>query len=277
MADLSYCAQEVRRHDRDRFLTALFAPERRREDLLALYAFNLEIAKTAEVVSEPMLGRIRLQWWREGIDGLFAGTPRSHPVLAALQPAVREGRIPRTLLEALVDGRELDLEAEPPATLDALEAYAEATSARLLEAASAVLGAEEREVRTAARQVGVAWALVGLVRALPFHLRRRRLMLPLDHLAVAGVDQADLFELRGSEGLSGIVMRLCGRAADRLQAGREAGAPGAARPALALGVLADAYLRRIERAGHDPFDPGIAQPLPAAGWLLAWASLRGRY
>jgi len=277
MAELSYCAQEVRRYDRDRFLTALFAPSRRREDLLALYAFNVEIAKTAEVVSEPMLGRIRLQWWREGIEGLFTGAPRSHPVLDALLPAAREGRVPRMLLDALVDGRELDLEAEPPATLDALEAYAEATSARLLEAASAVLGADEPAARPAACQVGVAWALVGLVRALPFHLRRRRLMLPLDHLAVAGVDQADLFELRGSEGLSGIVMRLCRRASERLQAGRAASPPRAARPALALGVLADAYLRRIERAGYDPFDPRITQPLPAAGWLLARASLLGRY
>ena len=64
---LSYCAQEVRRHDRARYLSSLFAPDERREDLFALYAFNLEVAKTAEVVSEPMLGQIRLQWWREAI------------------------------------------------------------------------------------------------------------------------------------------------------------------------------------------------------------------
>ena len=66
--NLSPLARLVRRHDRDRFLTALFAPAERREDLLALYAFNYEIAKTREVVSEPVLGQIRLQWWRETID-----------------------------------------------------------------------------------------------------------------------------------------------------------------------------------------------------------------
>ena len=65
---LSYCADQVRRQDRERYLTALFAPAGRREDLFALYAFNLEVAKTAEVVSEAMVGRIRLQWWREAIE-----------------------------------------------------------------------------------------------------------------------------------------------------------------------------------------------------------------
>jgi NADH dehydrogenase [ubiquinone] 1 alpha subcomplex assembly factor 6 len=65
---LSELGRMVRRHDRDRFLTTLFAPAAERQALLALYAFNHEVAKTREVVSEPMLGRIRLQWWRDSLD-----------------------------------------------------------------------------------------------------------------------------------------------------------------------------------------------------------------
>ena len=72
----------VRQHDRDRFLTTLFAPDDRREDLLALYAFNHEVAKTREVVSEPTLGRIRLQWWRDNLEAIYAGQPpRRHGVV----------------------------------------------------------------------------------------------------------------------------------------------------------------------------------------------------
>ena len=70
---LSPLAALVRRHDRDRFQTALFAPAARREALFALYAFNYEIARVRESVREPMLGQIRLQWWREAIDAAFAG------------------------------------------------------------------------------------------------------------------------------------------------------------------------------------------------------------
>ena len=70
---LSPVAALVRHHDRDRFQTALFAPARRREALFALYAFNYEIARVRESVREPMLGQIRLQWWREAIDAAYAG------------------------------------------------------------------------------------------------------------------------------------------------------------------------------------------------------------
>src|SRR3954471_15014844 len=113
-AELSYCAAEVRRLDRPRFLTALFAPSSLREDLFALYAFNLEIAKTLETVSEPMLGRIRLQWWRETIEGIYEGRGPQHAVAEPLAAAIRRHALPRAPLDRLIDARESDLEEEPP-------------------------------------------------------------------------------------------------------------------------------------------------------------------
>src|SRR5271157_5432659 len=68
---LSPVAALVRRHDRDRFQTVLFAPAARREALFALYAFNYEIARVRESVTEPMIGQIRLEWWRESIAAAF--------------------------------------------------------------------------------------------------------------------------------------------------------------------------------------------------------------
>src|ERR1700746_2498526 len=79
---LSAVAALVRRHDRDRFQTALFAPARQRNALFALYAFNYEIARGRETVREPMLGQIRLQWWRESIAAAFEDGPvRGHIVV----------------------------------------------------------------------------------------------------------------------------------------------------------------------------------------------------
>src|ERR1043166_4968177 len=89
--DESSLADLVRRHDRDRFQTALFAPAARREALLALYAFNNEMARVRETVSEPMLGQIRLQWWREVVSAAFSGeAPRHHLVAEPLTAAIRE-------------------------------------------------------------------------------------------------------------------------------------------------------------------------------------------
>ena len=91
---LSACGRQVRRYDNDRYLTALFASGDRREALFALAAFNLEIAKIAEVVSEPMLGEMRLQWWREAIDEIAAGHARKHEVVEPLAAATRRFDLP---------------------------------------------------------------------------------------------------------------------------------------------------------------------------------------
>ena len=130
---LSYCARELRRHDRDRYLACLFAPAARREALFSLYAFNLEVARTAEAVSEAMLGRIRLQWWREALEEIYDGRPRRHEVALPLAAAVQTHGLSRTHFDRLIDAREFDLDKEAPQDLARLEAYAEATSGGLLQ------------------------------------------------------------------------------------------------------------------------------------------------
>src|SRR6202051_5062603 len=108
---LSPLAALVRRHDRDRYQTALFAPADRREALFALYAFNYEIARVREIVTQPTLGQIRLQWWREIVDAAFAGrAPRQHEVAVPLAAAIREFAPTRAHFDRMIDTRERDLD-----------------------------------------------------------------------------------------------------------------------------------------------------------------------
>src|SRR5258708_24245400 len=81
MADdpTQYCAQQVRRFDHDRYLGTMFAREPVQARLFALYAFNVEIARVREIVSEPVIGQMRLQWWRDAITEFAAGAVRRHP------------------------------------------------------------------------------------------------------------------------------------------------------------------------------------------------------
>src|SRR5689334_10143303 len=171
----------VRRHDRDRYQTALFAPAARRETLLALYAFNYEIARVRETVTQPMLGQIRLQWWREVPDAAYAGAPpRNHPVAVALTAAIREGELSRGSFDRLIDTREHDLADEPPPNLGALEDYAEGSSAPLILLALEGLCARHPAIEDTARQVGIGYALAGLLRAMPFHARGGRSFIPAE-------------------------------------------------------------------------------------------------
>ncbi|MGH7100603.1 MAG: phytoene/squalene synthase family protein, partial [Stellaceae bacterium] len=195
--DLSPLAALVRRHDPDRFRTALFAPAERREALFALYAFNCEIARVRERVSIAALGQIRLQWWREAIAEIFAGAPaRRHEVIGPLAAAIRAFSLDRAHFETLIEAREADLDDRPPPSLAALEAYAEKSSAPLVALTLAVLGVDNAAASEAGREVGTGYALAGLLRAMPFQARAGRPLIPQDIAAASGFDPRDWPALR---------------------------------------------------------------------------------
>lgn len=275
----SYCAGQVRRYDRDRYLTALYAPDARRAALFALYAFNLEIAKTRETVSEPMIGQIRLQWWREAVEGIYEGKTRQHEVCQALSRAVGEGELSRPYLDRMIDAREFDLTDEAPEDLAALERYAEESSSTLMMLALQALGGAAPEALEAARRGGIALALAGLLRAVPFHARQGRIYLPGDLCREAGVRRADILKGTPPTGLSQVVAEIARAARGHLSEARRgrAAVPRGALAALLPLAIVGASLKRIERAKFDVFHPRI-EPGPAARQLrLMLAVFRGSY
>src|SRR5262245_55392867 len=194
------CAEQVRAGDRERFLCSLFAPEPARGDLWALLAFNLEIARTRETVSEPTLGEIRLQWWREAIEAAYDGTARPHPVVRALAAAIGRAKPPRERFERLLPAREHDLYDDPVPDPAALADSAAGTSGELSVLALDLLGVGDLAAQQAARHVGIAWALTGLIRAMPFLASQRRLPLPANLLAAEGVTAESIFAGRPEPG-----------------------------------------------------------------------------
>ena len=276
---LSYCGEQVRRHDNDRFLASLFAPGDRREALFALYAFNLEVAKTREVVTEPMLGQIRLQWWRDAVAEIYGGRPRRHEVIQPLAEAVGRCGLTRSHLDRVIDGREADLTDTAPPTLDALIAYTEDTYVPLVHAALEILGVRDGPAHRAARPAGVAAALTGLLRAVPFHARMRLVRLPTEVVEAVAVELGALFERKPHAGLAKAVERLAGVARDHLRQARSLarGVPRAALPALLPATLAGMHLTTLARARYDVFDPRVQMGHPWRQARLALRALVGRY
>ena len=248
---------------------------------MALYAFNYEVARTREIVTEPLLGHIRLQWWRESLDTAYAGgSIRRHEVAEPLSLAIREHGLSREHFDRLIEARELDLMDAPPATLAELEAYCEATSSRLLWLALEVLGlGGDEAARAATREVGIAYALAGLLRAIPFHARARRRYVPAALAAEVGLDPARLFALEPTPELASAVAAIAARAGRRLAAARELApqVPKSALPALLPGRLAAISLKRIARTGYDVFDPRLAAARRTSAVDLVWSALRGRF
>lgn len=279
-ADLSYCGQEVRKHDNDRFLTGLFAPAERREAVFALHAFNIEVAKTREVVTEPMIGQMRLQWWRDAVEAVYdGGAVPDHAVARPLAAAVAEHGLDRGHLDRLIDAREADLDDEPPPGMAALEAYAEATTAPLVLLTLETLGVRDASAARAARHVGTAYALAGLLRAVPFHASRGRVMLPADRLAAHGGRPREILDGKPGPAVRATAREVADAARRHLEDARalRRDVPKAALPALLPAVLATLHLDVLAREGFDPFAARVQMPNPFRQLRLGWAALRGRY
>lgn len=273
---LSPTAEDVRRLDRDRFVTALFAPPEARERLLALYAFNLELARVRDSVREPMAGMIRLQWWRDVLAGERAAEAARHPVAAPLVAVARPDSALREELDRLLTAREADLAAETFPDLPALENYARETAGALGAAAVRLLDGGESDVAVG-RAIGTAFGLIGLLRLVPHHLSTGWLTLPLACLRQAGTTAEEV--------LSGAAPRRTIAEATRAVAQRAHCILAEARrhrverrvlPALLPASLASGHYATLKRAKWDVFDARVARPRPMPVRLAANALL-GRF
>ncbi|GAA0590537.1 squalene/phytoene synthase family protein [Caenispirillum bisanense] len=283
---LSLVGEEVRRHDRDRFTTALFAPADRREDLFAVYAFNAEVAAIREKVHEPMIGFMRLQWWRDTLASVYDGgtVAAGHPVAAALAEAIRRRDLRPEDFEAVLQGREQDMDDDPPADRAALLAYARATGGAVQRLAVGVLtggGAAEKgreDAAEAAEAVGTAWTLVWLLRAAAFHAAQNRVYLPRADLAAHGQGPEVVTAGVPHAAVAAVAERLAGEAAAQLTAARarRRQVPRAALPALLPALLAEGYLRRLRRHRWNVFHPEMAA-IDTRPLRLTVASLTGRF
>jgi NADH dehydrogenase [ubiquinone] 1 alpha subcomplex assembly factor 6 len=256
---LSACASLVRQHDHDRYLVDLFAPADRREALFALHAFNHEIAKTRHVVTEPMLGRIRLQWWRDCLAGVAQGGPANgHEVLTPLSEAMVRHELSPEHFERLIEAQEREVDGEPIDTPEALEAHADDSCAPLLYLALEILGARGKADRAAARCIGVASGIVGTVRAAP-HCTHPPGSAPAEARALT----------RSLSDRAGALI------AEARALRRETDPK--ARPALMSATIVDHHIRALRRAGYNPADPRLAAPGVGRILRLGAVAALGRY
>lgn len=269
----AHCEALVRAADRDRFLTTLFAPAEHRPALLALYAFNLEIARVREVVHEPLAGEIRLQWWSDVLEGKERGEVAAHPVAAALLASLARYRLGPERLQAVIAARRFDLGNEPMRSLADLDGYAQGASAGLIALAAHVL-AGGLDIGGLSHHAGLAQAFAGLLAAFPFHAARGKMFVPLDILTRHGVAWEDALSGKAMPQLHAALAELRLHARRHLRAAEQllASAPPAAIPALLPVALAGPTLARMERRGYDPFTP-----IEIAPWrrqLRIWRAAR---
>src|SRR3977135_786219 len=152
----AFCAEQVRARDFERYASTLFVDPDKRRPLLALYAFNVEISRVREQVSQPLPGEVRLRWWSDMLAGAGHGGVEGNPVAAELLLAIRTYELPAERLSRLIDEHQFDLYNDPMPTMAALEGYINDTSAALFSLGAAVAGWQSPEIEHLARHAGLA-------------------------------------------------------------------------------------------------------------------------
>ncbi len=275
--ELSACGRIVRENDPDRFFCTLFAPSAKREPLFALYAFNHELARAREAVSEPALGGIRLRWWREALDGVETGAPRRHDVVEAL--AGTWPLFDRSLLDAMIDARAADMAPEPPATLDDLADRGARAVGSLMRQAARLMGGEGDRIETVCGDAGRAAALGGMLRSTDAWAARGRTALPAELLEPLRLRPRDILRREHNDRISKAVRKVVERADLHLKRARAArrGVPKQVLPAMLPLAFAARDLATLRHNGYNPFDAAYLSGGGGRQLAVLWRMLLGRY
>jgi 15-cis-phytoene synthase len=269
----AYCEALLRVADKDRYLASLFAPAPARRHLYALNAFASEIARVRDAAREPMPGEIRLQWWRDVLNGEGRGEVSANPVAAALLETIASCAVPTQRLIALIDAHSFDLYDDAMGSLADLDAYAQHTCGTLFGLASQILDAAQDAdaITAAATPAGIAYGVVQRLRTFPRDLARGQVFLPLELLARHGVRREEIGARQNADGLRAALAAL--REHARAAFGRfrtvAGDLPITCAPAFLIAALVPQLLAWLDAAAADPF---AAVEVPQ--WRRQWALWR---
>lgn len=277
---LAALTARLTRQSRSNFYYAfLVLPRPRRQALYAVYAFCRTVDDIADLGADPMAQRAALAEWRREIARCFDGGTPAHPVARELGAAVRAYPIPRSALEAIVEGCEMDLDRRTYETAEDLYPYCYRVASAVGLCCIEIFGYTDPRAREYAVHLGTALQLTNIMRDVGVDARMGRVYLPRADLREFGVSVDDLVAGRHGEPF----VRLMARQADRARrfyraaaAARPAADARALVPADIMGRIYHALLEEIEARGYRVLDQRVTLPArrKLAIALRCWAGAR---
>lgn len=182
-----------RSRDYDRYLCALFAPKALQAHLMALIAFNAEVATISEIVSDDSIGAIRLAWWRDALEEIYSGkATRKHEVVLALEETIHLHQLPKSLFDQIITARTADIEIKQGFdSQDAFIDYLKGSVGALHQLMAYCLNAQDAQKEQGRiENQAITYGIIGHLRAIPFHAEQGIIHWPKDILGVYGVNPA---------------------------------------------------------------------------------------
>ncbi|KAF5393800.1 hypothetical protein D9757_000249 [Collybiopsis confluens] len=305
---ITYCVDLVKKHDYESYLIAHFWPKELRGGYFALKAFSTEIASIQDNVSNTSIGRMRMQFWRDAVKGIADGNPPRHPIALALyqEPSIQNANLQMYHFKRIIDARDAELQVPVHLTVDSLTAHSESTSSTMLYLLLSLRQPHSRPklgsldlLSHALSHLGTAHTMSILLRALPYHARNGRMVIPAEITAKHSVVQEDVFRKGpGATGLADAVFEFATIANDHLRTAQEmfedgnshdhthshghereglgnggkdvsfgGKIPRAVMPVFLTGIPVSTILTQLEKVNFNVFDPRIQ----VGDWKLPWS------
>ncbi|WP_375607674.1 MULTISPECIES: phytoene/squalene synthase family protein [unclassified Bartonella] len=281
IGSLPYCLDILRTIDRDRYISVLFAPKKKRKALAALYAFNAEVSRIRENVHDPRIGEIRLRWWYDSIVHGEMQTSGNNPILTDLLTAMTLFNLPKTAFLRYCDAQILDLYHNPIETLHELEHYYGETASIILQLSCQILDPNvAQDFTDIYEHGGIAQGLSGVLRLLSFMQSRYHYYLPTDMLKAVGVKREDLESHRFSDKQKGcIVESMVALSRDHYSKFYTYSRvlPRAFKPAFLPLVIIPASLQKALQLGAEIFQENATLPLIHRYWLITRTAISGNF
>lgn len=268
----AYIQTELKSSDPERYLACLYLPEEIRHCAMTLYAFDAEVARIPFLVSEPMPGEIRIQWWRDLIKS--GGNAGSGPLADALLQVCDQYDLPRDVLDNALEARIFDLYQDPMPDLGTYEGYLGETVSSFLQMIAVANGLEHNSnLADACGHSGVA---IGMSRHLSLCAQSRRrgqIYFPLTILKEHGLSREDWLAEGVTDQHAAVILKMIELAKDHASKARDAIAklPKGHRAVFLQLVFVDNLLRKIER---NPADC-LVKPVVLSPLKRQWLAFRG--
>ncbi|KAH9992020.1 Squalene/phytoene synthase [Xylariaceae sp. FL0662B] len=238
-----YCVEQLRQSDYDSYLIRNLLPKSRQDAYDVFRAFNLELVRLPELVSNPTIGQLRMQFWRDAVKNTFAGKPPKEPIMVLLHKVLSDLREtapdsnPNSIkfwLSRIINTREKYMDNRPFTNLASLEEYAENTYSTLMYSTLAALPVQSMHMDHLASHIGKACGIVAVLRGIPVLAapsppvkspsgtdvgrgRNPVLLLPLDVMAETGLKEEELYRQGPrANGFEDAVFTVATRAHDHL-------------------------------------------------------------
>ncbi|KAG1053557.1 hypothetical protein G6F43_004369 [Rhizopus delemar] len=275
-SSLKYCKDLTRQRDYDGYLCVPFYPSHLRNTQYAIRAFNIELASIRENISKPEIGKMRMQFWKDTLDKIYTGKPPQQPIALALSEALKASKLSAIWMKRIINERASNLDDHQFMTIKDMETYAENTQSSLLYLQLESLGIKDVNADHAISHIGKMIGIATFLRALPFHVSQKRLVLPAEITAKYDVSQENVF--RGQvDGMDDVVYDVATAAYDQLLTARSLlkSIPDEAFPVLLSAVPYVKYLENLEKVNFNPFDP-LLQKKDWKMPLVLWKSYRSK-